>query len=75
MRDYPFLRLFERYGTWLSLAVSLAFLCLALLVIRQFVPDLIGATLAFLGAVVLWLFLQTLTEIIRLLSETLIPRP
>jgi len=76
MREYPFLRLFDGYGAWLSLVIALGFLGLTLLLLAQSsLLNMAGAALALLGAVVLWLFLRTLTDIVKLLSETLIPRP
>ena len=75
MGRYPFIALFERHGVTLSLAIALVFLGLGLLLVQQSALGPGAALLAVLGAAVLWLLLRMLTDIVRLLSETLIPRP
>ena len=74
MDRYPFIALFERHGAWLSAVIALGFLVLVLLIGRSSL-NLTIVALDVLSAVVIWLLLRTLTEIVRLLSETLIPRP
>lgn len=74
MDRYPFIALFERYGAWLSAFVALGFFALVLyLGLDSLKPTTVA--LAVVGAAVVWLLLRTFTEIVRLLSETLIPRP
>ena len=73
MRNFPFLSLIERHGGWLSAGIALGFLGLCLCLPPAFSWP--GAALACLVAVTIWLLLRVLTDIVRLLSETLIPRP
>lgn len=74
MDRYPFIALFERHGARMSAVIALGFLVLVLLIGSSLLKP---ATVAFaiLGSAVVWLLLRTMTEIVRLLSETLIPRP
>lgn len=74
MDRYPFIAMFERHGAWLSAVMAFGFLALVLIIGWNSLNPAIVAFAA-LGAAVVWLLLRTLTEIIRLLSETLIPRP
>ena len=73
MRSYPFLTLIDRHGGWLSAGVALGILGLSLALLPA--PSWVSVALACLVALTIWLSLRVLTDIVRLLSETLIPRP
>jgi hypothetical protein len=75
MESYPYLLLVERHGQWLSAALALGFLGLGLCLTMAASPNWLGAALVLLGSLAIWGFMRLLTDVARLLSETLIPRP
>lgn len=75
MGSFPCLGFLERNGVWLSAALALSFLVIGLYGTMVEAPNTFGAILVVLGAIAVWGLMRLLSEIARLLSETLIPRP
>jgi hypothetical protein len=75
MRSYPYLVLMERHGSWLSVIVALGVLLFGVALAPPGPHHWVGIAVSVAAAVLAWGFMRLLTDISRLLSETLIPRP
>jgi len=74
MNSYKFIDLFQKYGSVISLVAAVALCVGGILIVNGIWVREVLVAFVVLGAFGVWVLLRTFTDIVTILSETLIPK-